>query len=105
MPATARVILRVTKVGPVVNRNERARTEFSVYRVDSQIRAAGRTSPGALVVEEDAVAAEHVVGLPVVDGDPKAIQLCHALPAEGEEEMRSVLLLLLLLFPWRTRVE
>lgn len=35
----------------------------------------GQTTAGALVIEEDAVACEHLVGLPVVNNDPVAVQL------------------------------
>ena len=41
------------------------------------------TSPRALMVEENAVAGEHVVGLAEVDGDPVRVQLgstCKKIP-------------------------
>jgi len=37
----------------------------------------GDSPPGALVVEQDSVAGEHVVSLTVVLDDPEAVQLGH----------------------------
>ena len=68
--ATERVILRVTKFSPV-----------SMNRLQSSQQTG--TSAGALVVEENAVAAVHAVRLAVVDHDPVAVQLGHACMASA----------------------
>ena len=43
----------------------------------TNVKSSKLTSPGAFVVEEDAVDGEHVVGLPVVHHDPVTVHLRH----------------------------
>ena len=45
----------------------------------------GFAAPGAFVIEEDAVAGIHAVGLAVVDGDPVGVELGDAVGAAGIE--------------------
>ena len=54
-------------------------------------RHKGPPTTGALVVEENAIASEHIVGLAVVFGDPESIELCDAVRAARVE--RSVFIL------------
>ena len=54
-------------------------------------RYEGPPTTGALVVEENAIASEHVVGLAVVFGDPESIELCDTVGASRIE--RGILVL------------
>ncbi len=48
-------------------------------------RHKGFSSPGTLVVEQDTVDGEHVVGLPEVDHAPEREELCHSVWGSGVE--------------------
>ena len=80
--ATALVILRVT-CGALVS-------IFAMWeRRGKQDTNKSATTSGGLVVEEDSVAGEHVVSLPVVDHDPVRVQLGTAVggPVNDDESV------------------
>jgi len=82
----------VAGMAPVAEGIEVAHVEAGVEACIDAGQAAGDlagdegfTAPGALVIEEDAVAGIHAVGLAVVDGDPVGVELGDAVGTAGIE--------------------